>query len=174
MAAQPTPLYPSSQHSAGILPAGPIRVTGLRVGDTDRNRACDALALHFAEGRLSPDELDARLAAATAAVTQTDLSGLLSDLPRTDGYRPQRARHPQHPQQVGLRTARTSPVLDALVWVGVIGAFGLIMLMMVGMGMVSPALFLAAAFGGMVATLFGGGVVHLMHRSIQRRQPPAG
>ena len=169
MTAHPIPLFPTSQHSAGILPTGPTRSADVRVGDTERTRTCDALALHFAEGRLSPDELDARLAAATTAVTQADLSAVLSDLPRSDAYRPQLVAHPQH---TGLRSSGAMTTTDVLTLVGVIGSFCLIMLMMVVIGALSPQMFVAAAFGGMVAALAGGGVVHLMHRSRRRHQPP--
>lgn len=169
MTAHPIPLFPTSQHSTGILPTGPARSAGVRVGDTERTRTCDALALHFAEGRLSPDELDARLAAATTAVTQTDLSALLSDLPRGDVCRPQPVVHPQHTR---LRPSGTMSTTDVLTLIGVIGSFGLIMLMMVAIGAFSPPIFVAAAFGGIVAALAGGGIVHLMHRSRHRHQPP--
>ena len=39
----------------------------IRVSDADRERAAARLREHFAEGRLSPDELDERIAAALTA-----------------------------------------------------------------------------------------------------------
>ena len=64
-----------------------------RVGEVERAAACDALAEHFAAGRLDPAELDDRLARAMAARSQGDLRVLFSDL------RPRRAA----PAETGAR-----------------------------------------------------------------------
>jgi DNA-binding transcriptional ArsR family regulator len=53
----------------------------LRIGDADRDAAAAALGEHFAQGRLTLDELDARLDAAFTAVTRRDLSRVTCDLP---------------------------------------------------------------------------------------------
>ncbi len=53
----------------------------LRAGDSDRDRVAAVLASAFAEGRLTRDEYDTRLAAAHAAVTFGDLAPLTADLP---------------------------------------------------------------------------------------------
>jgi Domain of unknown function (DUF1707)/Winged helix DNA-binding domain len=53
----------------------------LRVGDADRDATAAALGEHFARGRLTLDELDARLGAAFTAVTQGELSRATCDLP---------------------------------------------------------------------------------------------
>ena len=172
--ANPTTLFPTapavSPHSAAVAAAHRPQglAGGVRVGDTERTRVCDLLATHFAEGRLSPIELDVRLAAATSAVTQGDLTGLLADLPREDGYRlqPQPVAYPA----ATPRSAVTG--IDILLGVGVLGAFGLIAMMMLGIGIVSPPMFVASFFGGLLALLLGGGVVHLMHRAYDRRRPP--
>jgi hypothetical protein len=60
----------------------------LRVSDTDRQTAVDALRRAHDEGRLELDEYDRRLADAFAAVTFADLDRLFTDLPRprTAGY----------------------------------------------------------------------------------------
>lgn len=53
----------------------------MRVGTADRQAAMDALADHFAQGRLDPDEFGERSAAAYAARTAGELEDLFRDLP---------------------------------------------------------------------------------------------
>jgi DNA-binding MarR family transcriptional regulator len=53
----------------------------MRVGDADRDAAAAALAEHFAQGRLTLDELDARLDATLTATTHGELSQAARDLP---------------------------------------------------------------------------------------------
>jgi DNA-binding PadR family transcriptional regulator len=59
------------------LPAGP----DLRVGDADRDATVAALGEHFAQGRLTPEELSARLDAALTATTRGEISRATWDLP---------------------------------------------------------------------------------------------
>jgi hypothetical protein len=53
----------------------------LRIGDQERGEVIELLRRHAADGRLEPDELEARVDAAFAARTQADLVPLTSDLP---------------------------------------------------------------------------------------------
>ena len=53
----------------------------LRVGDAERDSVATALREHYAQGRLSTDELDERLAAAFSATTQGQLEQVTDDLP---------------------------------------------------------------------------------------------
>jgi len=53
----------------------------IRVSDADRERITARLREHFAEGRLTPDELDERVSAALNAKTFGDLRPLMADLP---------------------------------------------------------------------------------------------
>jgi Flp pilus assembly protein TadB len=53
----------------------------LRVGDAERTRVTDALHDHFAQGRLTRDELDERLDATLSAKTYGDLLQITRDLP---------------------------------------------------------------------------------------------
>jgi hypothetical protein len=53
----------------------------LRASDADRDRAAAQLHVHFAAGRLTPDELDDRFTAVQAARTFGDLRRTLADLP---------------------------------------------------------------------------------------------
>jgi hypothetical protein len=54
---------------------------GVRAGDADRDAAAAALGEHFAQGRLTLDELSARLDATLAATTHGELSQAARDLP---------------------------------------------------------------------------------------------
>ena len=53
----------------------------LRVGDIDREAAAAALGEHFAQGRLTFDELLARLDATFTATTQSEIAETTRDLP---------------------------------------------------------------------------------------------
>lgn len=59
----------------------PADAPDLRASDEDREQAAAALAAHYGAGRLDQDELDERLRAVYAARTQSELRGLLADLP---------------------------------------------------------------------------------------------
>lgn len=65
----------------------------LRVGDTERDEVVSALREHFAQGRLTRDELDERLTATLRARTAGELHAITRDLPGApyDPHRP--ARH---------------------------------------------------------------------------------
>lgn len=67
--------------------------THLRVGDAERDEAVSALHEHFAQGRLSREELDERLTAALRARTVGDLRKVTSDLPSP----PEAGRAPHWP-----------------------------------------------------------------------------
>ena len=54
---------------------------GVRAGDADREAAAAALGEHFAQGRLTLDELNARLDATLTATTHGELSQAARDLP---------------------------------------------------------------------------------------------
>jgi uncharacterized protein DUF1707 len=62
----------------------------LRASHADRNRVVDVLKAAFIEGRLTKDELDARLSQTLAARTYADLAALTADIPPGTGL----ARHP--------------------------------------------------------------------------------
>jgi Domain of unknown function (DUF1707) len=53
----------------------------VRIGDREREAVVEALRTHAAEGRLEPEEFEARVEAAYAARTRADLEGLTRDLP---------------------------------------------------------------------------------------------
>jgi hypothetical protein len=73
---------------------------GMRAGDADREAAAAALGEHFAQGRLTLDDLSARLEAALAATTYGELAQATQDLPALTGW----------PARGGSRQARrTAP-----------------------------------------------------------------
>jgi hypothetical protein len=53
----------------------------IRISDVDRERVAARLREHYAEGRLSSDELEERIAAVFSAKTAGDLRHVLADLP---------------------------------------------------------------------------------------------
>jgi Domain of unknown function (DUF1707) len=77
---------------------------GLCAGDADRDAATAALGQHFAHGRLTTGELNARLEATLTATTQGDLSQAALDLPVTSARvslpREKRARPGHKPGSV--------------------------------------------------------------------------
>jgi hypothetical protein len=58
-------------------------MTDVRASDTDRERLIDELNEHAAEGRLTTDELEERVASTYAARTTDELDALRRDLPMT-------------------------------------------------------------------------------------------
>ncbi|MGO8961802.1 MAG: DUF1707 domain-containing protein [Streptosporangiaceae bacterium] len=56
----------------------------IRMSDADRERVTSRLREHYAEGRLSSEELDERITATLSAKTFGDLRGVLADLPEPD------------------------------------------------------------------------------------------
>lgn len=57
--------------------------TPVRASDAERDQAAGLLRTGYADGRLTRDELDERLAAGYAAKTRADLRSLIGDLPGT-------------------------------------------------------------------------------------------
>jgi Domain of unknown function (DUF1707) len=58
----------------------------LRIGDAEREAVAAELREHFAQGRLTQEELSQRLDATFAAKTQGDLERITSDLPHARSY----------------------------------------------------------------------------------------
>ena len=65
----------------------------MRVSDADRERVAERLREHFAEGRLTSDELEERISATLNAKTSADLRAVMTDLPEP-GAGPQRGEAP--------------------------------------------------------------------------------
>ena len=62
---------------------------GVRVGDADRDAAAAALGEHFAQGRLTREELSGRLDATLTATTYGELSEAVRDLPDLTRFSPE-------------------------------------------------------------------------------------
>jgi hypothetical protein len=67
----------------------------IRVSDADRERITERLREHYAEGRLSADELDERITAALGAKTFGDLRSIMADLPDAAPVPPRQWEPPQ-------------------------------------------------------------------------------
>jgi DNA-binding transcriptional ArsR family regulator len=70
----------------------------LRAGDADRDATAAALGEHFAQGRLTLDELRTRLEATLTALTHGDLSEVSRDLPDLTVLSAWRTRHSKNGQ----------------------------------------------------------------------------
>ncbi|MGV8872165.1 MAG: DUF1707 SHOCT-like domain-containing protein [Rhodococcus sp. (in: high G+C Gram-positive bacteria)] len=57
----------------------------IRIGTVDREKALDALSLHFSEGRLTVPEFDERSATIASASTRGELDKVFVDLPTASG-----------------------------------------------------------------------------------------
>lgn len=86
----------------------------IRISDADRDRVTARLRDHYAEGRLTRDELDERITATLNAKTFGDLRPIMADLPGP-GVAPPRAPLGVRPQPASLivrhRGPRILPVL---------------------------------------------------------------
>jgi uncharacterized membrane protein len=67
----------------------------LRIGDAEREQTMAALREHFAQGRLTHEELDERLDQTLAARTARDLASITADLPGS-GHHPPDLPGPGH------------------------------------------------------------------------------
>jgi hypothetical protein len=99
----------------------------IRVSDADRERVTSRLREHFAEGRLTSDELDERVSAALNAKTFGDLRPLMADLPEPVPAPPR----PAHPRPAGpppwvahRRGPRLMPLLMLVALVALVAPAG--------------------------------------------------
>ena len=125
----------------------------IRAGDADRERAAENLTGHCADGRLSPDELEARLDAALRARTLGELAALSRDLPPVTlpcSPRRQRSRR-RIATGLGLLTVLSLGIVGLgaleLVTEEPLGALLLVMLLL------ACALFAAVVLGSLLVTL---------------------
>ncbi len=84
----------------------------MRISDADRERVTGRLRDHYAEGRLTADELDERVTATLNAKTVGDLRPIMADLPEPGPVGPQAGPPPrnQDPRYVYQRGPRLVPV----------------------------------------------------------------
>lgn len=147
-------------YERGLSTRGPE--PAFRVGEAERAAACDALADHFAAGRLDPAELDDRLARAVAARSQSDLAVLFRDL---------RPRRPVPDLPAGTAPAgrpgpgAVVPLLVSVLVLCLLLAGGMLLVL----GAYDPALFVAALVGGTATAVAGGCVTAIGRATLHRR-----
>lgn len=148
--------HPSYEHGLNVYRPEP----SFRVGEAERAAACDALAEHFAAGRLDPAELDDRLARAVAARSQSDLQVLFRDL------RPRRSvpAAGEVPPATERDAGAVVPLLVSVLILCLLLAGGMLLVL----GAYNPGLFVAALVGG-TATAVAGGCVAALGRAAHRR-----
>ena len=163
---------PSYEHGLDTDASGTYRLVrtprpfpaepAFRVGEAERSAACDALAEHFAAGRLDPAELDDRLARAVAARSQADLQVLFRDL------RPRRPvpAAPAGPSDDDHPDARAAvPVLTSVLILCLLLAGGMLMVL----GAYSSGLVVAALVGGTTTAVAGGCLTAIGQATLRRR-----
>jgi hypothetical protein len=74
----------------------------LRASDAERDRAAEILRRHYADGRLTSEELEERIERAFAATTLGDLEELFEDLPPLRMHERERRRHRRGSPTVAL------------------------------------------------------------------------
>jgi len=93
----------------------------MRASDADRERATTRLREHFAEGRLTPDELDERITATLGAKTCGDLRRIMADLPEPAPAAREAGRpRPDYPARAYRRGPRLLPLALLMLFVAVI------------------------------------------------------
>lgn len=162
-------IYMTSPNSATSY-VHPRSYRSPRIGDLERQAACEELSNQFAAGRLTNDELDERLAAAVGARTAAELRWVVADLPPIDqptlsNARPTPGPRGASPQNTGWRAW---DILVLLVLLGCMGVAGLAFLaLLLGGGL---AFMVASTLSAIVAGTGGAAAVHLIHRSLDRQQ----
>jgi uncharacterized membrane protein len=87
----------------------------LRVGDAERESTATALREHYAQGRLSTDELNERLDAAFSATTHGQLELVTDDLPHIQPAPPAPRPPAVPPRRAGAAVARAVAALVTVV-----------------------------------------------------------
>ncbi|MGH3303892.1 MAG: DUF1707 SHOCT-like domain-containing protein [Streptosporangiaceae bacterium] len=91
----------------------------IRISDADRERVTARLREHYAEGRLTAEELDERVSATLSAKTFGDLRPIMADLPEPGPLGPQPGPVPppfQRPPYAYRRGPRLLPVAFLLLF----------------------------------------------------------
>ena len=116
-------MMPEPGDGRAARPAGHGR---LRASHADREQVLDTLKDAFVQGRLTKDELDARIGDVLASRTYADLAALTTDLPAGPPIaRPARKRtapRPRRPENKaiknGARVITATTVLTGTAWAG--------------------------------------------------------
>ena len=107
----------------------------MRVSHAERTDVADRLSKHYGDGRLDEEEFNERLDRAMKAKTQSDLDGLVEDLPEPEAARPVARPNPQ-PRPPGPRQFPRIAFLALVV----------ILAIMVGQWLAHPFVFPFAGF----------------------------
>lgn len=138
----------------------------IRVSDADRERVAARLREHYAEGRLSAEEMDERISAALSAKTEGDLRHLLADLPEPGAAQvPQAGRNWAGPAWGGPRWVvhrRRPRVLPLLLFALIVA------LVLPGAGWLFFAVFKLVLLFWLVAALVGVVAVARFRRRTRR------
>jgi Domain of unknown function (DUF1707) len=148
----------------------------LRASHTDRERAVDILKVAFVQGRLTRDELDARVGQALAARTYADLAALTANLPAEPDRAPAPARvTPPAPVAPPARAHPRNREAKRAVKIGA-GIIGAIVLTTMGAGVatdepaVAVALPILIVLFTAVATAFVAALIAVALKVESRRQ----
>jgi hypothetical protein len=146
---------------------GPDETAGrghLRTASADREHVVAALKTAFVQGRLTKEELEARVAGAFASRTYAELATLTADIPAGPAAtRPAAARPAASPARTMAKAAgRTGICMLAAVALAEAAVLG-----------GNPLLLVAAAFAVIAASGFlGYGIIDAWHEMRARRLPP--
>jgi hypothetical protein len=114
----------------------------MRASDADREQVIDVLKAAFAQGRLTKDELDARVGQGLASRTYADLDALTSDIPR--GFA---AAQPPRSAPAGIRApsnAKVRPRDGAIIAPAILAGLALVAAVLLTGSPVAGVLFLGA------------------------------
>ncbi|MDO5682578.1 MAG: DUF1707 domain-containing protein [Propionibacteriaceae bacterium] len=138
----------------------------VRIGDRERERTAEALAEHFAAGRLTRDELDQRTAVVLQARNGLDLKEVLADLPGLSaGVEPLPTRGAVD-RSVADQARRLWRAVGLLPWAVFAGFFVLIWLF-TGAGYFWPVW---PIMGWGIAVVIGGVLAHTLPEVYLERQ----
>jgi Domain of unknown function (DUF1707) len=147
----------------------------MRASHADRNRVVDVLKAAFIEGRLTKDELDARLSQTLAARTYAELAALTADIPPGTNLarhpQPDRAPAPQSTRWVSHQAVKSGAVtigglMLAISVLGIVAGHPVI-----GVAIAAFVMILAALASALVGSLVG---ATLMLESRRRRKRSRG
>jgi hypothetical protein len=137
----------------------------IRTSDADRERVAARLREHYAEGRLSSEELDERISAALTAKTFGDLRHIMADLPDPAPVPPPAGQAPPWAMRHGAVLRRGPRILPLAVFI-LIAA-----LVIPGAGWVVFAFFKLVLLLWLVACLAGIFAAARFRRHIRRSWP---
>jgi hypothetical protein len=143
----------------------------LRASHADRNRVVDVLKAAFIEGRLTKDELDARLGQTLAARTYAELAALTADIPPGTKLapqpRPDRAPAPQSTHWAAHRAVKSGAAAIGGIIVAVWLTTAVVGQPMVGMILAVFIVILAGLASALVGSMVGAAL--MLERRRQRR-----